>query len=46
MGKKIQEIAVLRTINTFLAFYAEIQDGHQKWRENNFWVKVASTLCR
>ena len=21
------------------AFYAEIQDGCQKWRENNFWEK-------
>ena len=21
----------------FLAFYAEIQDGCQKWPENNFW---------
>ena len=20
-------------------FYAEIQNGHQKWRENNFWEK-------
>ena len=23
----------------FLAFYAEIQDGRQKWQENDFWVK-------
>ena len=23
----------------FFAFYAEIQDGHQKWRENDFWEK-------
>ena len=22
------------------AFYAEIQDGCQKWRENDFWQKV------
>ena len=21
------------------AFYAEIQDGHQRWRENDFWKK-------
>ena len=21
------------------AFYVEIQDGHQKWRENDFWEK-------
>ena len=20
-------------------FYAEIQDGHQKWQENDFWGK-------
>ena len=26
-------------INTFFAFYAEIQDGCQKWRENDFWEK-------
>ena len=24
----------------FLVFYAEIQDGHQKWQENIFWVKL------
>ena len=23
----------------FLAFYAEIQNGHQKWLENDFWEK-------
>ena len=23
----------------FFAFNAEIQDGHQKWRENKFWEK-------
>ena len=23
------------------AFYPEIQDGHQKWRENDFWQTVA-----
>ena len=32
-------------INAFFAFYAEIQDGHQKWRESDF-VKSASKLCR
>ena len=26
-------------INTFLAFYAEIQNGHQKRRENDLWQK-------
>ena len=24
----------------FFSFYAEIQDGCQKWRENDFWRKV------
>ena len=23
----------------FFAFYAEIQNGHQKWHENDFWEK-------
>ena len=23
----------------FFAFYAEIQNGHQKWQENDFWEK-------
>ena len=23
----------------FFAFYAEIQNGYQKWRENDFWEK-------
>ena len=23
----------------FFAFYAKIQNGHQKWRENDFWEK-------
>ena len=22
-------------------FYADIQNGHQKWQENDFWQKVA-----
>ena len=30
----------------FLAFYAEIKDGCQKWRENDFWETVANRLCR
>ena len=41
-------------INAFFAFYAEIQDGHQKWRQSDFcemsplhsadtlWVKISS----
>ena len=35
-------------INAFSVFYAEIQDGHQKRRENDFWedlpVDSADTL--
>ena len=27
------------------AFYAEIQDGCQKWQENHFWEKMARWLC-
>ena len=23
----------------FFAFYVEIQNGHQKWQENDFWEK-------
>ena len=23
----------------FFAFYAKIQNGHQKWHENDFWEK-------
>ena len=26
-------------IYLFFAFYAEIQNGHQKWWENDFWEK-------
>ena len=26
------------------AFYAEIQDGHQKWWENDFWEQLQITL--
>ena len=31
-----QKFRQVSEINTFFAFYAEIQDGHQKWRGNNF----------
>ena len=24
----------------YFAFYGKIQDGHQKWRDNDFWQKV------
>ena len=32
MGQKFRR-------NRSFAFYAEIQDGHEKWRENHFWEK-------
>ena len=25
----------------FFSFYTQIQDGRQKWQENNFWEKCA-----
>ena len=36
-GKKCQ---MTLHIHCVFAFYAEFQDGHQKWQENNFWQKV------
>ena len=38
--KNFVKIALSRTvieINVLFVFYAEIQDGRQKWRENDFW---------
>ena len=35
------KIALSRTASEINEFYAEIQDGCQKWLENNFWQKVA-----
>ena len=39
--KNFLEIALSRSISeiTLFAFYAEIQDGHQKWGEKDFWKK-------
>ena len=40
--KNSNEIALSRIvseINGFFAFHAEIQDGQQKWQQNNFWEK-------
>ena len=40
--KNFVEIALPRSVSemkAFFAFYAEIQDGHQKWQENDFWKK-------
>ena len=31
---------IVSKIKCILAFYAEVQDGHQKWRENNFWKEI------
>ena len=33
------EITLSRTISEINAFYAEIQDGRQKWQEIDFWEK-------
>ena len=47
--KNFIEIALSHPVsetNVFFAFYAEIQDGRQMWRENNFGEKVASRICR
>ena len=43
LSKLIYVALFLRCV---FAFYAEIQDGRQKWQENNFWEKVASRPCR
>ena len=39
--KNFVEIALSRCFQDKLtfAFYVEIQDGHQKWRESDFWEK-------
>ena len=45
MGDSNQKFCQNRSISLrfrdklVFAFYAEIQDGHQKWRENDFWEK-------
>ena len=39
--KNFVKIAVSSTVSEINAFYADIQDDHQKWRENDFWKKVA-----
>ena len=28
----------------FCVFYAEIQNGHQRWQKNDFWVDSADNL--
>ena len=41
-GQEFVKITLSRSIseiNAFFALYAEIQDGRQKWRENNFGEK-------
>ena len=32
-------LCVKNFVEWVFVFYAEIQDGRQKWRENNFWEK-------
>ena len=42
--KNFIEMALSHTvfeINVLFALYAEIKDGHQKWRENDFGGKLA-----
>ena len=43
MGQKfhLNHSSTISEINTFFASYIEIQDGREKWRENNFWETVA-----
>ena len=44
-AKIFVKIALSRTVfrdKCIFAFYVEIQNGHQKWRENNFWPKLAA----
>ena len=37
--KIFSEITLFHTVSKINAFYAEFQDGHQKWREYIFWHK-------
>ena len=43
--KNVVEIILSCTISEVFVFNAEIQDGHQKWRENKFSKKCQTTLC-
>ena len=48
-GKNFVEMALFHSvseINWIFAFNAEIPDGCQKWRENDFLQNVASRLRR
>ena len=40
-AKSFTEITLSRTASEINVFHAEFQDGWQKWREINFWQKVA-----
>ena len=43
MGKKFHQnrsISHHFQDKCIFAFYAEIQDGHQKWQESDFWEKL------
>ena len=35
--KNFDQITVSHTVSQINAFCSEIQDGHQKWQENDFW---------
>ena len=39
-GSTILSKSLSRTISEINPFYAEFQDGHQKWCGNNFWKKI------
>ena len=43
-GSTILSKSLSRTISQINPFYAEFQDGHQKWYGNNFWKKCQMTV--
>ena len=40
--KNFIEISLSYTVSQINAFYTEIQDGRQKWWENDFWENIVS----
>ena len=44
--KNFVEILLSRSVSEINVFYAEIQDGRQKWWENVLLQKAASRICR
>ena len=43
-GSTILSKSLSRTISEINLFYAEFQDGHQKWCGNNFWKKCGNNF--